>query len=173
MSCDAPVAMSFLFLSAFSPQKQAPAHLTYVAAPAAASAAAPAPKSVAGEPLYADIIKRAGQLRSQTDQWEKQISASGAAKTAPAKPIGGFSAYVGQIKQLADLDEKGHVDLLNRNLDGDLKCILHGISQDMPKKLADIQSAKTMGAQTLALREMFALLRDNVEVLTAPPMPEV
>jgi hypothetical protein len=68
---------------------------------------------------------------------------------------------------------QGHVELAKRGTDGDLKCILRGISQDLPKKLADLTAAKTGPDQDQALRDMSYLLNDNVEVITAPPAPPV
>jgi hypothetical protein len=61
------------------------------------------------------------------------------------------------------LKERGAVD--------DLKCILRGISQDLPEKLKAVGAATTIKAQDLALRDMVYLLNDNVEVITAPPQP--
>ncbi len=58
-----------------------------------------------------------------------------------------------------------------RGAQDDLKCILHGISQDLSVKLAAVSAAKTGKDEDLALRDMSFLLRDNVEVITAPPQP--
>lgn len=66
---------------------------------------------------------------------------------------------------------KGHVTLRERGAVDDLKCILRGISQDLPEKLAAVRAATTLKAQDLALRDMVYLLNDNVEVITAPPRP--
>ena len=66
---------------------------------------------------------------------------------------------------------KGHLDLMARNLDGDLKCILRGISQDLPKRLDEVAAAKDARSQSAALKELAYLLNDNVEVITAPPQP--
>ena len=63
-----------------------------------------------------------------------------------------------------------HIDNTGGAVD-DLKCILHGISQDLGLKLAAVAGAKTGHDQDLALRDMGFLLRDNVEVITAPPQP--
>ena len=61
--------------------------------------------------------------------------------------------------------------LVARGATDDLKCILHGISQDLSVKLTAVQAAKTGKDEELALRDMSYLLRDNVDVITAPPQP--
>ena len=63
--------------------------------------------------------------------------------------------------------------MAERGTDGDLKCILRGISEDMPKKVEAVQAAATPAARAEALSDLSYLLNDNVEVITAPPQPEV
>jgi hypothetical protein len=63
------------------------------------------------------------------------------------------------------------VVLLQRGSTDDLKCILRGISQDLPVKLKELESAPDAKTRHEALDDMFYLLRDNVEVITAPPQP--
>ena len=70
---------------------------------------------------------------------------------------------------LSALDMQGHVQLAKSGQDGDLKCILKGISQDLPLKLQAMMSAPSGMAEDAALKDMFYLLRDNVEVITTPP----
>ncbi len=77
------------------------------------------------------------------------------------------------VEALAALDAQGHFDLKARNVDGDLKCILKGIAEDLPQRLSDLQAATTDQARAEALKEMGYLLNDNVEVITAPPKPPV
>jgi hypothetical protein len=163
MSCDVAAA-AFLFLAAGHPGQSAQPVWT----PAAAISAIAAPSSVAGEPLFADIVKRAGALRGAVTDYRKGLGAAAAPAALPA-----FDAFTKQIGELAALDQQGHVLLKARGTDGDLKCILHGISQDLPLKLAAVGAAKTAHDQDLALRELDYLLRDNVEVITAPPAPAV
>ena len=67
---------------------------------------------------------------------------------------------------------KGHLELAKRGTDGDLKCILRGISQDLPKRLDDLMKADKPDTRDDALKEMSYLLRDNVEVITTPPTAE-
>jgi hypothetical protein len=154
MSCDVAVAAFLMFASA---------------GPGGASvqpAVAVAPPSVASEPLFRDIVGRAGRLKHDVESYRKVV---GTAADAVALPS--FNAFRDQIVQLAALDQQGHELLKARGTDGDLKCILHGISQDLALKLSAVQDAKTGHDQDLALKEMAYLLNDNVEVITAPPAP--
>jgi hypothetical protein len=154
MSCDAPVAaIASLFLASWHGATSLD-HLKPVAF-------AEAPIPVASEPLFADIVSRAGKLRQEIDAFRAKGG-------APAD----LSPFKVEITDLAALDEKGHEVLLARGGDGDLKCILHGISQDLPKKLADMEVASDAKAKDSALKEMGYLLRDNVEVITTPATVE-
>ena len=155
MSCDVAVAAFLAFAQA------GPAD---VAQPVPAVADAPA--SVAAEPLFADIVKRAGALRAEVETYRQGLNG-----VTDARPLPDFAAFTDGITQLAALDEKGHVVLVSRGVKDDLKCILHGISQDLPGKLAAVTNAKTGHDEDVALRDMGFLLRDNVEVITAPPQP--
>jgi hypothetical protein len=158
MSCDVAAAAFLMFASA-SPSGQQPLLI-----PAVATAA---PASVAREPLFADIVGRAGRLKAQIEAYRTpSLAASVEARTLPR-----FDAVEKQVAELAALDMQGHVELAKRGTTDDLKCILKGISQDLPLKLKDLQEAKTGKAQDQALRDMAYLLNDNVEVITAPPRP--
>ena len=64
---------------------------------------------------------------------------------------------------------QGHKLLAARGTDGDLKCILRGIAQDLPVRLGEVEKARDPKARDRALKEMTWLLRDNVEVITTPP----
>lgn len=159
MSCEAVAAASMLWLAAWSGGADAP--------PAAAAAAplnatrTPASPLVS-EPLFADIIARAGRLKGQVLDWK--------GKPLPAPE---FAAFKGQIGELAALDMQGHVTLKARGTDGDLKCILRGISEDLPLKLKAVEEAANPSARDAALTDLAYLLNDNVEVITAPPAPPV
>jgi hypothetical protein len=157
MSCDAAAAAAAFILFA----QAGPGD---VAHPVPAVAEAPA--SVASEPLFADIVKRAGMLRGEVQAYRQSLSGAADVRSLPH-----WDAFSDQIGQLADLDEKGHVLLVSRGVKDDLKCILHGISQDLPGKLAAVTAAKSGHDEDNALRDMDFLLRDNVEVITAPPQP--
>lgn len=149
MSCDAIALSATIWLAFASPQ----------GAPALQPAAAvSAPTSVAQEPLFADIVVRAGALQTQAEAWRGKDGA-----------LPGFAAFKLQLSQLAELDMKGHLLLKERGTDGDLKCILRGIAQDLPVRLGQVESAADTKARDNALREMGWLLRDNVEVITTPP----
>jgi hypothetical protein len=124
------------------------------------AAVAGAPVSVASEPLFADIVARASAL--------KALSQSFSPDATPA----GWSDFRTQATTLAGLDMQGHLILAERGTDGDLKCILRGIAEDIPVKLDAVEQATTPEARALALSELSYLLNDNVEVITAPPQPE-
>lgn len=154
MSCDVAVSAA-LFFASFSPN-HGPAPMLI---PAVAEATGKNP--LLKEPLFAEIVRRAGGLEREVNGFRK-------AKTLP--PQDAFKAKVGE---LSDLDMKGHLELAARGTDGDLKCILRGISQDLPKKLDDVFAAKDARSRDLALSEMAYLLNDNVGVISAPPAPPV
>ena len=128
-----------------------------------------APVSVAGEPLFADIIARSTRLKTMVDGW----AAAKAADDAAFFTSQAFTGFKAQADELAALDMQGHLILKERGTDGDLKCILRGISEDMPKKVAAVQAAANPAERATALSELSYLLNDNVEVITAPPKPEV
>jgi hypothetical protein len=146
MSCDAAASLAFFWLAATGPVSPAP-H------------AAP-PPAVAQEPLFVDIVRRAGVLKRQTD-----------ALRGNDRPIP--ETFKTAVGELSALDMQGHLTLAKRGADGDLKCILRGISQDLPLKLAALTAAPDRKARDGALKEMGYLLNDNVEVITAPPAPPV
>ena len=162
MSCDAVAFSAMLWLASGTPALQA--------APAAPAVVQPgqAPASVAGEPLFVDIVGRARKLKAQTETYRAALDKEPA---AVAQALKNFDAFSAQIGALSDLDMKGHVTLKERGAVDDLKCILRGISQDLPEKLKAVAAAKTVKDQDLALRDMVYLLNDNVEVITAPPQP--
>lgn len=141
-------------------------------ATAALTAPAPAveaPASVATEPLFADIVARAQTLKGTVDGW---IAADAGADTALSTSAA-FETFRADALALADLDMQGHVTLRDRGTDGDLKCILRGISEDMPKRLDAVTAAESAPERTSALTELSHLFEDNAEVILAPPAPEV
>lgn len=156
MSCGLLVAASLLIAD--------PSVAADAAAPAPAPAASVAPASVAHEPLFADIVSRSRDLKAVVDGWM-------AGSDAPAADA--FSAFKARTVELAALDMQGHVTLKERGTDGDLKCILRGISEDMPRKVEAVETAATPDARRSALSELSYLLNDNVEVITSPPIPTV
>jgi len=158
MSCDVAAIAASLWLAS-----------TAAVAPPPATPAVdrPTPPSVASEPLFVDIVKRAGLLKERTAAYEK------GALDAGFDHMAGASDFETAVAQLSDLDMKAHVDLVSRGYSDDLKCILKGISQDLPVKMKALEAAPDPKARHDALQDMFYLLRDNVEVITAPPAPPV
>jgi len=130
-------------------------------------AGADAPVSVAGEPLFADIVARSGLLRGEVQGW----MAAGAAERADFFAGPGFTGFKARATELAALDMQGHLVLKERGVDGDLKCILRGIAEDIPVKLGAVEAAASPAERRVALDELHYLLNDNVEVITAPPQP--
>ncbi len=155
MSCDALAFSAMLWLASASP----------TAAPVSQPAVVAAPTSVAGEPLFADIVRRAGRLKAEAEGFRK------AGLDGDLAALSGFARFRTDITELSALDMQGHVVLKERGTDGDLKCILRGISQDLPVRLKELEAATTARDRDMALREMTYLLNDNVEVITAPPAP--
>jgi len=154
MSCDAVAFAATLWLAS-----------TAAVAPPASTPALTTPPSVAGEPLFADIVRRASTLKSQTEAYEK------APLDVSLESANGFAGFETAVGELSALDMQGHVVLAQRGYGDDLKCILKGISQDLPAKLKALEAASDPGARRHALEDMSYLLRDNVEVITSPPQP--
>jgi hypothetical protein len=156
MSCDVAASMT-LWLAAVTADPHAMSQRLLLQ-----PVVAVATPSLASEPLYADIVSRAKALKKQVERYK---AAGGA--TAD------FDGFKAKVEALSALDMKGHLDLAKRGTDGDLKCILKGISQDLPKKLDEMAAATAGPARLKALTDMAYLLNDNVEVITAPPKPPV
>ena len=132
-------------------------------------AAAEAPVSVAAEPLFADIVARSDALRGVVRGWiEAGVMDQADFAAGPA-----FAGFRTRAVELAALDMQGHVILKDRGTDGDLKCILRGIAEDMPLKVAAVEAAATPAERREALDDLAYLLDDNAAVITAPPQPEV
>jgi hypothetical protein len=156
MSCGVALAISLLL---------ADPNVAMAAAQPPAPVAAPA--SVASEPLFADIIGRSADLRTVVRDW----MATGAADQPGFLAGDVFTGFKARTVELAALDMQGHLILKERGTDGDLKCILRGISEDMPLKVAAVEGAASAAERRVALDELAYLLNDNVEVITAPPAP--
>jgi len=152
MSCDVAAA-GILWLASLSGGYAAPPTLL-----PALSISAPATSHLMSEPLYVDIVGKAKGLKTLVEGYKK----SGAA-------LPNLDDFKARIDALSALDMQGHIDLAAKGTDGDLKCILKGISQDLPRKFAELTAATTPKDRATALDDMFYLLRDNVEVITTPP----
>lgn len=138
------------------------------AAAAVAPVAADAPVSVASEPLFADIIARSASLKAVLEAWKAEAAAE-----APgffASPA--YRDFHVRVTALSETDMQAHLVLKERGTDNDLKCILRGISEDIPKRLTALESAANPSARAVALDELVYLLNDNVEVITSPPQPQ-
>lgn len=133
----------------------------------AAQPPAPPPPALAEEPLYADIVSRSQALKAVVDAW----IASDAAEDAGFAGRADFASFRAEAALLAERDMAGHLDLRERNTDGDLRCILRGLAEDLPRRIDGLAAADTSTARADALTELSYLLRDNVEVVTAPPTP--
>lgn len=158
MSCDAAALALALHLADYDPAEGAPRLIRAVA-----SAPAPVVNPLAREPLFSSIVRSAGRLRDAVD---------GVRRSGGAPSPDSLRTLDAQTAALAALDMQGHVVLAGRGTDGDLKCILRGISQDLPRKLAAVAAAADPAGRRSALDEFWYLLRDNVEVVTAPPVVE-
>lgn len=158
MSCDAVAAAAFLHYAA----------LVRGGAPAATLArlelaAAKPPAPLAREPLFAAIVAAAHSLEVEADGLRH------APRTATDRWRGDeWEGFKARAAKLSQMDMQGHLELAKRGTDGDLKCILRGISQDLPRKVAAVEAAATPAARRTALDEAYFLLRDNVEVITTP-----
>mgnify|MGYP007112252099 CR=1 FL=1 len=143
-----------------------------VALAAAQPHTAAVPASVAHEPLFADIVSRSGALKSVVDGWAAVQLGSKAEPEAGFFESGAFMTFKAQALDLSERDMQAHLVLKERGTDGDLKCIMRGISEDIPRKVAALEAAPASDRAT-ALSELAYLLNDNVEVITSPPRPEV
>lgn len=151
MSCEAALCAALIWLAAGSPEAEA--------APMSPERPAPA-GAIAYEPLFADILARARRLSGEVETFRGKTGA------VPAD-------FKQRIGELAELDMKAHATLKDRKTDGDLTCILKGIAEDLPLKLAAVEAAGAAKDRDAALSDMAYLLRDNVEVIVAPPKPPV
>ncbi|KQS57191.1 hypothetical protein ASG17_00135 [Brevundimonas sp. Leaf363] len=130
-------------------------------------AVAGAPVSVASEPLFSDIVSRSRSLKAIVDGW--MVSGAADADGFVTGPT--FAAFKTDAHALSERDMQGHLILKERGTDGDLKCILRGISEDMTLKVQAVEAAPTAEARRGALNDLSYLLNDNDEVITSPPAP--
>lgn len=137
-------------------------HLCLIAALLLAPAAhADTVNALSKEPFYAAIVRDAGRLKTRTEGFAKAPSLSLLSSQ-------GFRSYAQDIRTLSERNLKGHMDLKARGTDNDLKCVLKGVSVDLPLKLDAIEAAKTPEALKGALDDMAYLLEDNIEVIVTP-----
>lgn len=127
-------------------------------APVFAAVAAPQ-SAISQEPFFAGLVAQAGRLKAETEAFKPTTA-------LVSQP--GFPAYAQAIRALSAGDVQGHKTLKARGTDNDLKCILTGLSRDLPIKLDAIQTAKTDADMKTALSKMAALLSDNIDVIVTP-----
>lgn len=129
---------------------------------------APPPQTLAQEPMYADIVSRSQALRDVVDGW----IADGAASDEHFVHREDFAGFRTAATTLSERDMAGHLDLRARGTDGDLRCILRGLSEDLTVRVDTLAAAETPTQRGDALAELRYLLNDNIEVVVAPPTPQ-
>lgn len=134
----------------------------------AAVPTSPPPNALAQEPMYAEIISRSQSLKAIVEAW----IAEGAAQDAQFAARADFVSFRQAASDLSERDMAGHLDLRARGTDGDLRCILRGLSEDLPRRVEDVAAATTPNTRSDALAELSYLLNDNIEVIVAPPAPQ-
>lgn len=115
--------------------------------------------AISKEPFYARLVLQAGRLKRETEAFKPSLTILSQRR---------FRIYADHIRQLTDDDLTGHLDLKKRGTDNDLKCIMKGLSLDLPIKLKAIESARNDAEMATALDHMAALLSDNIDVITTP-----
>jgi len=130
------------------------------ASPTPAAAGAPATR-LAAEPLFADIVSRARSLHRRTQAY----AASGTVADA--------ALFRADLSRLAELDMEGHRTLAARGTDPDLKCMLRGMSEDLTRRLGEIDRAADAAARRAALTGLGTTLEENAGVIEAPSRPPV
>lgn len=150
MSC----ALALVAAFALSPAAAAEAPTAPVAAVAPAA-------SLVSEPLFADIVSRARALHGRTQAY------------AAVGAVTDVDAYRSELTQLAELDMQGHRTLAARGTDNDLKCMLRGMSEDIVRRLGELDGARDAAARRAALTGLGVTLEENAGVIEAPSRPPV
>jgi hypothetical protein len=118
-----------------------------------------AKSAISQEPFFAGLVTEAGRLKTETE---------GFTPTPSLLTHPDFQTYAQAIKALSAGDLQGHKTLKARGTDRDLKCILTGLSRDLPIKLTAIEAAKNDADMKTALTNMADLLSDNIDVIVTP-----
>ena len=119
------------------------------------------------EDLFAGLVEESRRLKLMVDSWmTADILADPHFVHGAA-----YRDFKSSALALAEADMQGHLLLKARGTDGDLTCILRGISEDLPKKLALVEDAPIGPERQQAFEDLAYLLNDNVEVITTPPSP--
>jgi hypothetical protein len=119
---------------------------------------------LAAEPLFIDIVSRSERLKGVAEGW----AATGTIHTPGFLSGSEWLNFRTEATALGELNMQGHLILTSRESEGDMACILRGLSADLPVRLADMEAADTAGARDLALAELVHLFDDNVAVITSP-----
>lgn len=119
---------------------------------------------LASEPLFVDIVARSGRLKGVVEGW----AATGAVHAPGFLSGSEWLNFRTEATALGELNLQGHLILKSRESEGDMACILRGLSEDLPTRLADMEAADTAGARDLALAELVHLFDDNIAVITSP-----
>ncbi len=127
------------------------------------AATPPARSAISQEPFFAGLVTEAGRLKAETEAFKPSTA-------MVSQPD--FQTYAQAIRALSAGDLQGHMTLKARGTDRDLKCILTGLSRDLPLKLTAIQSAKSDADMKTALTNMSELLSDNIDVIVTPATAE-
>lgn len=146
MSC----ALALVAAFALSPAQAAAG----TAPPMAVSSTAPA---LTSEPLFAEIVSRAQSLEARAAAWDAAQA----------------DAFRSDLARLSALDLQGHQVLAARGTDDDLKCMLRGMSEDLPRRMSAVDAALDDAARTAALQELRTTLSENAGVVAAPTRPPV
>ncbi len=155
MSCNLVFAASLLFSAEYSASN------------------VPVVEAVASAPLSDEaelrsLVQEAGRLKAVVQYWMEgpAVAEEHFARSAP------FMAFSSQAAELSHANMQAHLALKASGTDGDLTCILRGIAEDIPKKVALVEAAKPGPERRQAFEELAYLLNDNVEVILAPPHVE-
>ncbi|MFT4076779.1 MAG: hypothetical protein QM647_14740 [Asticcacaulis sp.] len=133
-------------------------------ASAAEPVVAPEPRSaISQESFFAGLVSEAERLKRETDGFTPALSLLSKHR---------FKTYAKDIRALSAGDLQGHMTLKARGTDSDLKCILTGVSRDLPIKLSAIEAAKSDADLKTALTNMSELLSDNIDVIVTPATTE-
>lgn len=157
MTCNLALATALIFS----------ATPTGVAEPAqTAIAASYAPLSLSQDSAFAALISEATRLKQVVDGW----MAAPIINDAAFLQSEAYLSFKAQTENLAKADMEGHLTLKERGTDGDLTCILRGIAEDIPRRIANLEAATVGSVRYQALEELAYLLNDNAEVILAPPI---
>lgn len=159
MTCNLALAAALIFASDPTSEN---------ASVATSNTAIYAPAAIASESVFADLVSQSQALKAIVDGWMSSSVITDEAFLQTSD----YLSFKTHAEDLAKADMNGHLLLKTRGTDGDLTCILRGISEDMPKRIANLEAAQAGPDRHQALEELAYLLNDNAEVILAPPAPQ-